>query len=291
MIEAVKAIETVAVMGAGIMGSGIAQVCAQNGLEVNLYDVSDEVLERSVKTIRAGLALLAGKRKAGIEPEAKILERIHLLTDLEAAVRDVELVIEAVPEDAGLKKRLFIEIDEKAPPEAILASNTSSISITEIASAIKRPGKVIGTHFFNPVPIMKGVEVIRGANTTDATLETVLVFLKQIGKESICIKDSPGFAVNRLLPLLVNESFHLLQEGVASAEDIDKACTSILQHPIGPLRLADLSGLDTVLYVLEYMHGQLGEKYRPCPLLREMVSRGDYGRKTGKGVYDYGNAE
>lgn len=215
------------------------------------------------------------------------MEKIHRFTDLAAAVREVDLVIESIPEDAGLKMRLFAEIDEKAPPKAILASTTSSVSITELAAATTRHEKVIGAHFFNPVPISEGVELIKGLETSEQTMAVVRDFLDRIQKQPIIVKDSPGFLINRLLPLLVNESFHLLQEEIASAEEIDKACTMILKHPIGPLRMADLAGLDTVLYVLEYLHGKLGEKYRPCPLLKQMVNEGRHGRKTGEGIYKY----
>lgn len=278
---------TIAIIGAGIMGAGIAQVCAQNGFNVNLVDISDNNLSKGAENIRDGLNRLANSGQISMESVDEALGRIHCGADLPAAVENVGLVIESIPEDVDSKLQLFAELDEKTSIETILASNTSSISIAELAAATKRPGKVVGTHFFNPVPLSEGVELIMGQKTSERTMTIVRDFVDRIQKQAIIVKDSPGFLINRLLPLLVNESFHLLQEGVASAEEIDRACAVILKHPIGPLRMADLAGLDTVLYVLEYLQGKLGEKYRPSPLLRQMVNEGRFGRKTGAGVYKY----
>ncbi len=282
-----KAITRVAVIGSGIMGAGIAQVCAQNGFKVILNDPDDKALARGMETIRAGLRAFVNKGEISQECAERAQQAIRPVKDVDAALVEVDLVIEAIPERVELKKRFFTDIDGKAPSEAIFASNTSSISITELASVTQRADKFVGTHFFNPVPVMQGVEVIKGGQTSEDTLTVMLDFLRAIGKEPLIVKDSPGFMVNRLLPLLVNESFYLLWEGIASAEDIDKACTLMLKHPIGPLALADFAGLDTLLSVLEYLHQEKGEKYRPCPLLKELVHAGHYGRKTGKGVYDY----
>ncbi len=280
-------IKNITVVGAGIMGHGIAQVAAQAGLQVRLFDTKKEALTNGLKKIDKGVAALAVKGSIPENSVDKIMSRIMLSQNLKEAVSDADLVIEAIVENMKVKQALFCQLEENAPAKTLFASNTSSLSITEIASATRCPDQFIGLHFFYPVPIMAGVEVIQGVETSNDTLETALEFIRNIGKEPLFSKDFPGFIVNRMLPLLVNEAFYLLWQGIGSAEDIDKACTLNLHHPIGPLRLADISGLDTLLSVLKYLHQEFGEKYRPCPLLKQLVKAGHLGRKSGKGVYDY----
>ncbi len=280
-------IRNVAVIGAGIMGHGIAQTAALADLQVKLFDSDREALTNGLKKIDKGVAALAAKGDISASRVDEIMSKIMLSHHLKESVADADLVIEAVVEDMKEKQALFVQLDQTAPAKTIFASNTSSLSITEIASATKCPDRFIGLHFFYPVPIMAGVEVIQGLETSDATLESILEFIRHIGKEPLFSKDFPGFIVNRMLPLLVNEAFYLLWQGIGSAEDIDKACTLNLHHPIGPLKLADISGLDTLLSVLEYLQQEFGEKYRPCPLLKQLVKAGHLGRKSGKGVYDY----
>lgn len=280
-------INHVTVVGAGIMGHGIAQVAAQAGLQVRLFDSDKESLAKGLKKIEKGLAALTAKGGISENQSNEIISRIILSESLTESVADADLVIEAIVEDMEAKKALFSQLENTAPVKTIFASNTSSLSITEIGSITKCPDRFIGLHFFYPVPIMAGIEVIQGIETSEATLESILEFIRLIGKEPLFSKDFPGFIVNRMLPLLVNEAFFLLWQGIGSPEDIDKACTLNLHHPIGPLKLADISGLDTLLAVLEYLHQEFGEKYRPCPLLKQLVKAGHLGRKTGKGVFDY----
>jgi 3-hydroxybutyryl-CoA dehydrogenase len=218
----------------------------------------------------------------------KILERIKGSLDLKEAVKDIDLVIEAIHEDLNLKQQAFRQLDECCPQHAILATNTSTISITAIASVTKRPEKVVGMHFANPVPVMKGVELIRGLDTSEETLDTAKKIVEMMGKEYyVCLKDGPGFLGNRAFPLFINEAFNLLCEGIGTAEDIDKLAKLSFGHPMGPLELADLIGLDQLLKGIEYLYRELGEKYRPSPLLKKLVAAGYYGRKTGRGVYKY----
>jgi 3-hydroxybutyryl-CoA dehydrogenase len=280
-------VRRVGVLGAGIMGSGIAQVCAQGGYQVILRDVSQKFLDKGLATIQKSLGIMQNKGKISAEQVDEILARIKLTTDSKEAVADADLVIEAVPENLELKKQIFTELDKICPPHTILGTNTSSLRITEIASVTARPDKVIGIHFANPVPVMVAVEIIRGLHTADETLEVVQSVCKQIGKETFVAQDIPGFAANRLFTLLINEAFYVVWEGIATPEDVDKACKLGLGHAMGPLESGDFSGLDTILSGLEYLHREIGEKYRPCPLLKQLVAAGHLGRKTGRGVYTY----
>ncbi len=280
-------IERIGVIGAGLMGSGIAQVAAQAGYQVTMRDIEDKFLDRGFDSIRKSLALMKEKGKITSEEVDKVLTRIKGTLRLEEVAKDAELIIEAAPENMELKKQLFAELDKICPKDTILATNTSSLSITVIASATKRPDRVVGMHFASPVPVMMAVELIKGIDTSEGTLEVVREVAKKMGKEVIIAADFPGFAGNRLLPLFINEAFYLLWENIASAEDIDKLTRLNLRHPMGPLELADFIGLDTILSVLEYLHREMGEKYRPCPLLKQLVAAGHYGRKTGRGVYKY----
>lgn len=283
-----SSITCAAVIGAGTMGAGIAQLCAQKGFPVKLQDVNDKQLARADAACQKGLSRLVEKGLITEEEKEKAGAAFVTTTDLQAAVIDADLIIEAVPENLELKKSLFENLNQLAKPGAIFCSNTSSISITELAAFSGRVGQVIGTHFFTPVITSPGVEIIKGLNTSNETTETVKVFIRALGKEVLTARDFPGFIVNRMMPLLVNEAFTMLWQGVAEAEEIDRGCTMMMGHPIGPLALADYTGLDTVLLVLEHMHAELGERYRPCPLLKQLVYAGNLGRKTGKGVYDYG---
>lgn len=280
-------ITKIAVIGAGIMGGGIVQVCAQSGFMVSLMDLDDKIISRSIADIQSSIQILVSKGKMTSEEAEEVFGRIKSVSDLSAAVRDANLVIEAIPEKMDLKKQLFKDMDKICPPEVIFATNTSSLSIAQIALATEHPEKVIGLHFFYPVTISKGVEVIPSLLTSDETLKTALNFTKDIGKESLVSKDFPGFIVNRLLPTFINEAFNLVWQGIAPAEEIDRACKLTLLHPIGPLEMADLIGLETVLSVLEYLHQELGERYRPSPLLKQLVNAGNYGKRHGKGIYDY----
>lgn len=282
------AIKKVCVLGAGIMGAGIAQIAAQAGFEVVLRDIEDRFVEKGMSTITRNLDRAVSKGKIEKPAADAIMGRIKGMTDLTAAATDADLVIEAIIEIMDLKKKVFKELDELCKPEAILASNTSGLSITEMAAATARPGQVIGMHFFNPVPVMKLVELIKGLTTSDQTLAVSREFVEKIGKTPIEVKEAPGFAVNRILCPMINEAIFVLSEGVAAAEDIDRAMTLGANHPIGPLALADMVGLDTMLHVMEGFHAELGEdKYRPAPLLRKMVRAGNLGRKSGSGFYNY----
>jgi 3-hydroxybutyryl-CoA dehydrogenase len=283
----VAQISTVAVIGAGTMGRGITHVAALGGYRTILEDLLPNALRRAEGEIRGNLdkAVDLGKVSAG-DAEAA-MARLQYAGSVEEAAREADLVIEAVPEEMESKIEIFTLLDKICRPDAILASNTSSLSITEIASVTYRPKKCVGMHFFNPVHKMKLLEVVRALETDDDTIATAADVGKRMGKEVVVIKESPGFITSRINAMIGNEAFFMLQEGVASAEDIDKALKLGLNHPMGPFELVDLVGLDTRLSILDYLHKALGEKYRPAPLLVQYVKAGRVGRKSGRGVYEY----
>ncbi len=278
--------QAIGVVGAGTMGQGIAQVLVTSGFPVQLYDVADEQLGRAQAAIDKGLGKLVAKEKLGEAEKDEAMARLETTTSLEA-LRGCEVIIEAAPEQPALKEKLFRDLS-RLSHEAILASNTSSLSLTRLAAVCERPERVVGMHFFNPVPVLKLVEVIRAEQTSDATVSRIEALAKALGKTSVAIADSPGFAVNRLLVPMINEAAFLLQEGAASAEDIDQSMKLGAAHPMGPLALADLIGLDVCLAIMEVLQEGFGDpKYRPCPLLRRMVAAGYLGRKTGRGFHVY----
>ena len=279
-------IKHIFVVGAGTMGNGIAQTAATSGFTVTLMDVIPQQLELARGTIRKSVEKLASKGAISEEQKSAALD-IRLVGDL-GELPTADLVIEAATENPELKLKIFRDLDRLARPEVILASNTSSISITKIGGATQRPDKVIGMHFMNPVPLMRLVEVIRGLGTSAETTETTLQVSRQMGKEPVEAKDSPGFISNRILCPMINEAIFALQEGIGTPEAIDTVMKLGMNHPMGPLTLCDLVGLDVVLFVMEVLHRDLGDdKYRPCPLLRQMVDAGYLGRKSGRGFYQY----
>jgi 3-hydroxybutyryl-CoA dehydrogenase len=280
-------IKTIGVIGAGQMGGGIAQVAAQAGLSVVLLDANGDFATRGKARIAETLGKLVAKGKLDAATRDATVERLHPASDY-AALAPCDFVVEAAPESESLKLQIFTDMEKNTRPEAILASNTSSISITKLGSVTKRPEQVIGMHFMNPVPLMKLVEVVRGLPTSDDTFNATVKLAERFGKTTIAARDIPGFIVNRVLIPLLNEACYALYEGLGTVEDIDKGVKMGLNHPMGPLELADLIGLDTCLAIAEVLHNSLGDdKYRPCPLLRQYVAAGWFGRKVGRGFYRY----
>ncbi|GGJ83096.1 3-hydroxybutyryl-CoA dehydrogenase [Lentibacillus kapialis] len=280
-------IKKVMVIGAGQMGSGIAQVCAQSGYEVLLNDVNEDALKKGMQHIENRLTRSVDKERIREQEKNGALARLKSTTDMQN-VKGCDMTIEAIVENMDVKANVFRQLDKYAPEHAILATNTSSLPITEIAAMTNRAEQVIGMHFMNPVPVMKLVEVIRGLQTSDATHEAVADMAKNLSKTAVEVNDYPGFAANRILMPMINEAIFALHEGVASVEDIDTVMKLGMNHPMGPLTLADFIGLDTCLYIMEVLHDGFGDsKYRPCPLLRKYVNAGWYGKKSGRGFYQY----
>ena len=280
-------IKKVMVIGAGQMGGGIAQVCAQAGFDVKLNDIKEESYEKGLAVIAKNLSRNVEKGRMTEDEKDAVLGRITKSLDLQDA-HDVDIVIEAAVENMNIKKTIFEKLDGIAPEHAILATNTSSLPITEIAAATKRPENVIGMHFMNPVPVMKLVEIIRGLATSDEVYEAVENMTRKLSKTPVEVNDFPGFVANRVLMPMINEAIYTLYEGVASKEAIDEVMKLGMNHPMGPLQLADFIGLDTCLYIMETLHEGFGDsKYRPCPLLRKYVNAGWLGKKSGRGFYEY----
>lgn len=281
-------IKKVAVIGGGTMGNGICHVFAMHGIPVNLVETKQELADKALSTIDSNLERMVKKEKIDSDQKVQTLENIETYTNTVEAVKDVDLVVEAVPENFELKKKVFADVDKAAPEETILASNTSSISITKLAATTSRPEQFIGMHFFNPVPVMKLVEVVRGFETSDEVVDTVNKTARLLNKNPVPVSDYPGFVSNRVLMPMINEAIFCVHEGVADPEDIDDVMKLGMAHPMGPLRLADFIGLDVCLDIMNVLYeGFKDPKYRPCPLLIKMVDAGKLGDKTGEGFYKH----
>ena len=281
------AVKTIAVLGAGTMGHGIAHAAIAAGFDTALYDISDAAVGKGKSAIDAVIGKSVELGKASEADAAAMRARLRTTTVIADAVGDADMVIEAAPEKIDLKLALFKEAEAAAPADAVFASNTSALSITEMAAVLASPGRLGGMHFFNPVHRMKLIEVVKALDTTPETIAVMQDVSARMGKETVLVKESPGFVTSRINAMIGNEAFYMLQDGVASARDIDKALKLGLNHPMGPFELVDLVGLDTRLSILQYLHRTLGEKFRPCPLLEKHVADGRLGRKVGRGVYDY----
>jgi 3-hydroxybutyryl-CoA dehydrogenase len=281
------AIKQIAVLGAGTMGHGIAHVAIAAGYDARMFDVSEPSLQKGAAAIEAIIAKGLERGKSSSGDAAAMRSRLTITSKIAEALDGVDFIIEAAPEKIDLKLALLADVDRLAPESAIVATNTSALSITEMAGSMKRPSRVAGMHFFNPVHKMKLVEIVRALESAPETLQAIEDVSKQMGKETVLVRESPGFITTRVNASIGNEAFYMLMEGVASPRDIDKALKLGLNHPMGPFELVDLVGLDTRLSILEYLHRSMGEKYRPCPLLAQYVKAGRLGRKVGRGVYDY----
>jgi 3-hydroxybutyryl-CoA dehydrogenase len=280
-------ISRIAVLGAGTMGHGIAHAAMAAGYDTVLFDVAQPMLDKGRDAIRSIVQKGVELGKVAAADADEMLGRLSVTTSLAGAVRGAGMVIEAIPEKIDLKLATFTEVEQHAPEDAVLATNTSALSITEMAAVLRKPGRMAGMHFFNPVHRMKLVEIVRALESSEETLGAIDAVARRMGKETVLIRESPGFVTSRINAMIGNEAFYMLQEGVASARDIDKALKLGLNHPMGPFELVDLVGLDTRLSILQYLHRTLGEKFRPCPLLEQHVRAGRLGKKVGKGVYEY----
>ena len=284
-------INQVTVIGSGTMGRGIAYISALGGFKTILQDVSPEMLKSAITIIQANLQKAVERNLISGGEATAAIDNLVQESNLEKAVAGTDFVIEAIPEKIDLKTALYSELDKRCPSTTIFASNTSSLSVTEMAAVVSRPNQFIGMHFFNPVHKMKLVEIVRGLETDESTIQLTKAVAEKMGKETVVIKESPGFITSRINAMIGNEAFYMLQEGISTPEEIDKALKLGLNHPMGPFEMVDLVGLDTRLSILKFLHQTLGEKYRPCPLLERYVKAGRLGRKSGKGVYDYSKNE